>query len=325
MGKPDAPDPWATAAAQTHSNVQTGIMNSVLGNVNQITPDGTLTYEQTGSTRVNGYNIPQYTATQTFSPEQQAIYDQSKAAELNLATLANNQSGFLNEYLGQPIDLSQEGLKDYQNRFYLDEFNTQQDDYLGSLQSNLANQGIAFGSEAYDKAMGDYNDQRSKDFNRLLADTQGQAAQFATAERNQPINEITALLSGSQVSQPNFIPTNSGTIAGTDVAGIINNAYAQEAASYNNTVGGLFGLGGDLASAAILAPALSDKRAKKDIEEVGNVKGHNIYEYHFKGEPDGAPKHLGVMAHEVERKNPEAVITGTDGLKRVRYGELFGA
>ena len=41
--------------------------------------------------------------------------------------------------------------------------------------------------------------------------------QFAL--RNQPINEISALLTGSQVSQPNFVNPNTSTIANTDVGG----------------------------------------------------------------------------------------------------------
>jgi len=47
MGKPSPPkppDPQETAAAQQNTNVNTALANTFLGNVNQITPDGTLTY-----------------------------------------------------------------------------------------------------------------------------------------------------------------------------------------------------------------------------------------------------------------------------------------
>ena len=47
MGKPDAPqptDPKETSAAQTGTNVSTAIANAMMGNVNQITPNGSLTY-----------------------------------------------------------------------------------------------------------------------------------------------------------------------------------------------------------------------------------------------------------------------------------------
>lgn len=45
---PAAPDPAATAAAQTASNKDTAYWNAVLNNVNQVTPYGNLTYTQSG-------------------------------------------------------------------------------------------------------------------------------------------------------------------------------------------------------------------------------------------------------------------------------------
>lgn len=115
MGKskaPAAPDPKATAAAQTSTNIGTAIANGYLGNVNQVTPDGTLTYQQTGTNQwrdpMSGawYDLPSWTATQTLSPAQQAIKEQQDAAEKNLATLANTQSGRLNDLLKDPMSIS---------------------------------------------------------------------------------------------------------------------------------------------------------------------------------------------------------------------------
>ena len=74
------------------------------------------------------------------------------------------------------------------------------------------------------------------------------------ALRNQPINEISALLTGSQVSQPNFVNGNSTTIPTTDIAGLMNRnfdqqmaAANQQSATANTIIGGLFGFGGGLA------------------------------------------------------------------------------
>ena len=73
------------------------------------------------------------------------------------------------------------------------------------------------------------------------------------ALRNQPINEISALLSGSQVASPNFLNTQGPTIPTTDVAGLINRNFDQQmavsnqqAATANNIIGGLFGFAGGL-------------------------------------------------------------------------------
>lgn len=107
---PKSPDPKATASAQTATNIGTAIANSYMGNVNQSTPDGSLNYSY-GSTKwtdpLSGktYDIPIATATQTLSAAQQAIKGQSDAASLNLATLANTQSGRLNDLLKDPMSL----------------------------------------------------------------------------------------------------------------------------------------------------------------------------------------------------------------------------
>lgn len=56
---PAAPDPVATAAAQTATNKETAYWNAVLNNVNQITPYGNLTYEQNPNTGPQ-YNYDAY-------------------------------------------------------------------------------------------------------------------------------------------------------------------------------------------------------------------------------------------------------------------------
>lgn len=115
MGKskaPAAPDPQETAAAQTSQNIGTAIAQQQLNNVNQVTPYGSLTYDQTGSYQYTDPNsgdvhdIPTYTATQTLSEAQQAISDQNDQSSLNLATLGASQSGRLDDLLSRPLDLS---------------------------------------------------------------------------------------------------------------------------------------------------------------------------------------------------------------------------
>ena len=78
--------------------MSTAVANANLGNVNQNTPQGNLTYDQTGNynwtdpTTGQTYSIPQFTATQTLSPTGQATFDQSQQAQYNLAALGNEQS-----------------------------------------------------------------------------------------------------------------------------------------------------------------------------------------------------------------------------------------
>ncbi|TCN29104.1 endosialidase-like protein [Sinorhizobium americanum] len=141
------------------------------------------------------------------------------------------------------------------------------------------------------------------------------------ASRNQPINEIAALLSGAQVTSPNFVQTQGQSIQPVDYAGLVQQNYQNQMAAYNARQQA----GGNLLDSLLGFLPKSDRRAKKNIEKVGRLKGHNLYEFQYKGEPTSGPKHIGVMAQEVEKTRPEAVLRGADGMRRVDYGRLFAA
>ncbi|MDG3577121.1 tail fiber domain-containing protein [Rhizobium sp. YJ-22] len=147
-------------------------------------------------------------------------------------------------------------------------------------------------------------------------------AQFLNEQyalRNQPINEITSLLSGAQVQNPNFSPTQSAQMPTVDMAGLMQQDYQNRVAAAQAKSAGTGAILGGLASLF----SLSDKTAKRDIKKVGKLKGHNLYEYRYRGEFDDGRKHIGVMAQEAEKKRPDAVRKGADGLRRVNYGALF--
>lgn len=260
MGKPKPPkppDPKETGAAQTGTNIGTAIANNTMGMVNQITPDGSLTYDQRGTQTYTdpftgkSYEIPQYTATQSLSPEQQAIQEQNRAAQLNLAETANERSGFLREYLP-----GSEALTDQiDNKLYdlgaerLDPRFSRQED---ALRTRLANQGITAGSEAWRREMDQFGEGRNDAYNQLLLQGRGQAL----SEVNNPINQITALLSGSQVQNPAVSMAQPQGAATTDIAGLINQNYNQRSNNYrtqlgqrNSLLGGLFGAGATLLGA----------------------------------------------------------------------------
>ncbi|TIN20585.1 MAG: hypothetical protein E5Y51_02315 [Mesorhizobium sp.] len=333
MGKPSAPeppDPKETSAASTSTNVGTAIANSFLNNANQVTPDGTISYDQTGSYTWNdpytgkSYNIPRFTATTSLSDAQKAIKTQTDAAQLNLGTLANNQSSFLNDYMSKPFDGSNDATEArllQLGRERLDPILQQQQD---ALATRLANQGIKLGSTAYDRAMTQQSQAANDAYDQLILQGHGQAFQEAQAIRNQPINEITALLSGSQVSNPQAAGFNQSTIPTTDVAGLINQNYQQKMANYQqdmansqSLIGGLFGLGGKLIS-------LSDDDAKKDKTRLADITPEmGLWKFHYKGEAKDAPMRLGLMASEVEKVVPEAVSRRPDGYRQVDYGKAL--
>jgi hypothetical protein len=171
---------------------------------------------------------------------------------------------------------------------------------------------------------------QDQSFNAQMAQMQAQNAarnqslQEQFALRNQPLNELSALLSGGQVNQPSFVNANMPNIPTTDVAGIINQNFAQQQGNAqmrnqatNSLMGGLFGLG----SAGIMK--YSDRRLKDNVREIGQTKdGQPLYSYTYKG--DSTPQ-IGLMAQDVEKTNPDAVIDGPGGFKMVDYNRALGS
>ena len=280
QSQPQAPNPQQTAAAQTTSNVNTAVANAYLGNTNQITPYGNLTYNQTGTQSVGGNDVPQFTATQTLSPEQQQIYDQSTHLQnraLGLAgTVANNVEGSLNNllnYQGIPeLPTDQTQLRNTAYNALTARSNQDLDRQTRQQQTQLANQGLAPGSEAYNNALQplerarvDASNQATLQAGNLAGQNlsqaqtlRNQAIQERTAIRNQPLQDYSTLLGlGGGVTQPTYAPASSGQVAPTDVAGITNSAYQGQLQQYqtqqsqsNALMGGLFGLGGSALGAA---------------------------------------------------------------------------
>jgi len=553
---PQPPDPIRTAAGATATNIGTAVANQQMNNINQVTPQGALTYSQTGTYTYNDpttgqtYHIPLTTATQSLSPDQQNLQTLGMQSQTNLAGLAAQQSGQLQNLLGSPFNpytgsagtpataahpsttfnaqaylaaypdvaqaAAQSGadpatfaLQHYQNfgagegrnagfpmvggtaatpatpaapasgdinlltglpyaqtgfadvggqQRYLGDAGAITRDYgpadnfsadrqrveeslygridpqlqrdRQALETRLQDQGIRYGSAAYNQAMDDWNrqstdarlavtaaggqeqqrmmdmaakragfqnaaqlqqfqeyQQRGMFANQAQAQDYQQAAlrgQFANAglvqnfarnqavysaenqaraqslaeqyaQRNQPINEISALMSGSQVKDPSFITTGRENIATTDYAGLVNNAFSQNLQNYqiqsnnaNQLIGGLFG-----AIAGAGKGMASDRRIKENIHKIGTIfapgavsdvdsdepgrraayvrdvdqdeqKKLPIYEYSFKADPTST-RHIGPMAQDVEKLDKEAVFTrnGVKHIDKTRLGSIL--
>lgn len=318
VSAPKAPDPKETAEAQAGMNRDTATTQQLLNMVNQVGPDGSLTYTKGGTTSFVGadgktVNLPRFTATTRLSPTQAAIKAETDAASLNLGGIAKDQSAFLKDYLGKPIDLNNETVE---ARLYdlgskrLDPRFAQEEE---GLRTRLANQGVQEGSAAWNSAFSNFGQGKNDAYNSLLLNGRQQAVQEALTERNQPLNEIIGLLSGSQVQAPQFVNTPTTGVGGVDYTGLVNNKYQADVAQHNSTMGGLFGL----LSAPFSMFSMSDRRAKTDIRRVGTLdNGLPVYAYRYKGEQ---AVQIGLMADEVELLHPKAVATGGDGFKRVRY------
>lgn len=111
---------------------------------------------------------------------------------------------------------------------------------------------LASGDESR-RAQAAYNDVATQRFNmdQALAsyynNLRGAQMQETMALRNQPINEITALMSGAQATIPQFQPFQGSPVQASNIAQYINDNYRANAASAAATNAGIFGLFGNLA------------------------------------------------------------------------------
>lgn len=311
MSAPKAPDPAKTAAAQTESNKATAVSQYGLNATNQVTPYGNLNYTQSGSW---SDGTPHFTATQTLSPEQKQLYDQQTQLGSKLNNLAIGQTDRLSGVLSSPVDLSNEATESRLMELGRSRLDPIIDQRKKSTEAELLNKGIRPGTEAYNRATTAVDQQTNDAYNQLLLSGRGQSVQEALAERNQPINEISALMGGGQVQSPSFVNTPTPGVNGTDVAGITNNAYNQKMQSYQSNMSGLLGLG-----TALGGWVFSDARLKSNIERVGtHPLGIGIYDYDIADR-----RERGVMAHEVASVMPDAVRKHGD-FYQVNYPMIGG-
>lgn len=338
MGKsapsaPPAPSPTATAAAQTKSNQQTALYNFGLANPNVTSPLGSDQF----TVNTSDPNSPTVQQNITLSPDQQQLYNQNTQQSIGLSNLASQLQDKVGQALNVPSATSADFNTEAQNAS--DAYYKQQTQYLdpqyNQLQeqtnSSLANQGITPGSEAYNNAQTNFNNQKQQAYsnaqeNSILQGPQNaqQLFSLSSAAQMQPLNEFNALRSQSQATLPTFGQANQVAAAPTNTAAITQQAYQNslnpynaQIAANNQTTGGLFGLGGSLGAAAIAA---SDIRLKENIKFIGHEKGHAIYKFNYISDPEKIP-YRGVMAQEVMVYNPDAVIQDGEYMK-VNYSKL---
>ena len=275
MGKskaPAAPDPYATAQAQGTMNRETAQAQAGLNMVNQYTPSGILEYAQIGQW---ADGTPRFSATQALAPSEQRQLDLSNRAQELYGQAGVSQLERLQGTMSTPFNPSLSGgVGDFSAMFsrygdpnigrdqvenaLMSRMQPQIDRDRAALETRLANQGIGYGSEAYSGAMDDFNrgvndarlgaiTQAGQEQSRLAGLAQNdagfqntyrqQSLQEQLALRNQPLNELAALLSGSQVQMPQFTNTPQTGVQGTDLTGSVGQSYAGQMAGYQSKVG----------------------------------------------------------------------------------------
>lgn len=324
MKSPKAPNPVTTANAQAASNRDTAITQQLLNMTNQVTPDGSLKYSQSGEATIIGsdgkqYKVPTFTGTQTLSAGQQHLYDQNMQADTQMNDIALGQIDRIGNHLSTPFSYDTGDHEAWAGDLYGKLNNDTNQRNTALMEQKLANQGLQPGSEAYDAAMRNLVYGQEKGRNDFMLNSYDEGMNTALTNRNQPLNEIASLTSGTGVQQPQFVNTPNTGVNGTDVAGLINANYQAKLGQQQSFNGGLAGLG----SAALGGWAMSDERLKTDVQKVGEFEdGINKYSFRYKGSP---LKRLGAMAQEVKKTKPEAVAKTQSGYYAVNYDKLKAA
>jgi len=335
---PTSPDYTGAANATAAGNLKNAQAATAANRVNQHTQYGNLDYTQTGT---DSSGNPMWTATQTLSPEQQGIYDQNTSLTQGMLGKANDAVGNIDVSGVDQSKLPSYGINPGQN--YADammaQMNPQLDRQQNALNQNLANQGIPIGSEAYKNAQMDQSSAANNA--RLQAITGGM--QTGLAANNQqfnqdvqnkqlPINMINQLRNGNQGTNAQWVnPANQATTPGADLSGAAqaqgqynSNIYNAQTAQRNGNISGLTGLAGS--GMAMVGNILSDRRTKENITKIDQLEnGLNVYEFDYKPEFKDIAGHgrfIGVMAQEVEKIIPEAVLIHPTGYKMVNYSMI---
>jgi hypothetical protein len=143
------------------------------------------------------------------------------------------------------------------------------------------------------------------------------------ALRNQPINEIMALMGASGPSTPQFQPFSGSSMQAPNIGQMIYDDYNARSQQASNSMSGLFGIGSSIAGALPWASMMSDRRTKTDIEPLGDhLAGVPLYQFRYREDPLHA-RQIGVMADEAKQLHPDAVHE-IDGYEHVNYELLIG-
>ena len=212
---PPAPDPSLVTQQQTGANLNAAIAQRLMNDTNQYSPFGSTTYQQTGTQNVGGFEIPTYSQTTTFNPTVQSIISgtenvgaslvptgQALANEIgSSATKPLNFSGVNQDYLNsgpQLLDQNASNAVYQQQKSFLDpQWQQSQKD----LEDQLSRQGIPIGSDAYNSAISNFQNQKTQAYQSAQDSAIAQGAQNAGQLFNQALAGQQQNISQQQLAQ----------------------------------------------------------------------------------------------------------------------------
>jgi hypothetical protein len=246
---PDAPPPpdyTGAAQATAKGNVEAVRAQTAANRISQYTPYGSLEYNRDPNAKDEDSG---WSSTLKLSPEQQKLLDQQNKTSLGLANLSDKGVSYVDKMLSNQIeadDLPANMVNPGQTGqdALMSRFQPMMDTSRSALKTQLANQGISEGSEAFTNAMRTQN-QGENDLRVQAAlnginvgqNAQNQQLGLLTALQNNPINVLNAVRTGSQVTNPTFTNTpQQQNAGGVDYMGAAKGNADYSQGLYNSQV-----------------------------------------------------------------------------------------
>lgn len=256
---PPPPDYAAAAAAQGAANKEAAIATAQASNPTIHSPSGVRQVLWSGDPNT-GNQVP--TVFETYSPTNQAIYDTNQQGQLGLATVGRDAVGRVGGILGKDVNYNRDlGTLGQGRQQVIDAMMSRYDTDLArrrdQTNSDLTARGIPRGSEAYNREMelmdrgrNDALQQATIAADSKALDERRQAIVEMMAQRQTPLNEISALRSGSQVAPLQFQPYTGANVQAAPMfqaaqaqGGADMNAYNAQVGQSNATMQGVASLG----------------------------------------------------------------------------------
>lgn len=270
MSKPKAPPPpdyAAAATAQGAANKDAAIATAQLSNPNVTNPYGsqTVTYKPDP---VTGNPVPH--VNQTYSPGQKQIFDNEQQLQQQLGFLGIKAADMAGNTITAPLNFNERFGDQAQGRQeVIDSMMSRYDTDMGrrqeGIESTLVARGIPRGSEAWNREMemlqrgrNDALQQATLASDAKAMEERRQAITEALAERQVPLNEISAFRTGTQITPLSFSGVSGANVAATphfaatQAAGTAaQQGYQNEMAGHNAMLSGMFSLGAGALGAPI--------------------------------------------------------------------------
>ena len=288
----------------------------------------------------------------SLTPLSQEALDAQLKIQAERSGFASNLLGRVEEGFQDPADFGQfggyQGLQTDPNDIRQEAFGRMSDLYApqreqdrSRLETQLANQGITQGSEAYDNAMRQIGDQEMRQDMQMMqgsmAEATGmqgmdiQAQNYANnlrqmqvaemlQERGLGLNELNALLTGQQVQSPQMPGFQSaGLAATTDYSGALSATSQHEMDIFNTEQASKDALTSGLMSMGSSAMMMSDRKVKRNLVAIGKYAiGATKYLFKFIWDDTW---HVGPVAQEVQQTHPE-LVQEIGGILCVNYEGL---